>query len=237
MTEEWASLWYQCLSQNIDYSLYCRARAEDNTAKCDAFETRFQGVAELYDDFGELDGWPDPGLKSKQWQEWFKPRQQLFMLTASIVDSSAATGPFESHLRIDVPLLRDASSTTKLVGQLIADHYAQHMVLPMPEPKYSLHKKNGRLAHGLQQVRQSCVSAARSYRYDAETFAELPHARAVTEFVRNEIDTMGWSLDPAARKQLNELGTLSEQRMESFKAMLNRCRRDFKAFARNTMRV
>ena len=26
MTEEWVSFWYQCLSQNIDYSLYCDAR-------------------------------------------------------------------------------------------------------------------------------------------------------------------------------------------------------------------
>ena len=55
--------------------------------------------------------------------------------------------------------------------------------------------------------------------------------------MRHEIDNMGWNLDPKAREQLARDGTLSEQRLEGYKSMLNRCRRDFKAFAANTIRA
>lgn len=76
MTEEWVSHWYQCLTQNIDYSLYCDARDSGNEVQCAAYEARFDRVRDIYDDFGTLDGWPDAGMQSALWQEWFEPRRQ-----------------------------------------------------------------------------------------------------------------------------------------------------------------
>ncbi len=104
-------------------------------------------------------------------------------------------------------------------------------------PKYALNMVDGRHAHGIQQVRQACRSVVRSYRYDLETFDELRHVDEIAAFVRNEIDNMGWSLDPKARAELDSTGRLSEDRLRSFKAMLNKCRRDYRAFAANTIRA
>ena len=174
--------------------------------------------------------------RASDWKEWFEPRKHLFMASATLVLDAAAYTPLTGHVLIDVPLQRDAGSTTELVRALLANHYSRNKVEPPPPPKYSLHLRDGRLAHGYEKVRQACASAARSYRYDPQTFEERRHVDAITDFIHNEIDNMGWTLDPVARKELAEFGRLSEQRLDSFKAMLNRCRRDFQAFAKNTIR-
>lgn len=236
MNEEWVSFWYQCLVANIDYCGYCDARDAGNTDQYKSYERRFDRIAEIYEDFGTLDLWPDAGLKSEQWCAWFEPRRHLFMAGAKIVADTTAFLPSPNHLLIDVQLQKDANATTDLIRLLLDDHYKRHSVQAPTPPKYSLHLTGGRLAHGYEKVRQACVSAARSYRYDPVTFEELRHVDAIAAFVHHEIDNMGWKLDPIARKELIETGKLSVQRLDSFKAMLNRNRRDFQAFARNAIR-
>ncbi len=236
MTEEWVSFWYQCLAQNFDYSHYCTAKTTGDAETCQSLEARFECIAEIHQDFGAMDGWPDDGMKSRQWLEWFEPRQHLFMASATVITDPSAHGPRAGHLLLDIPLQANAASTTQLVSRLITGYYASHAPTAPVPPKYALHRNNDRLAHGFEKVRQACLSAARSYRYDPATFEERRHVDAIADFIHNEINNMGWSLDPIARKELIETGKLSEQRLESFKTMLNRCRRDFKAFARNTIR-
>jgi hypothetical protein len=206
------------------------------TRRSKAYEARFDRIAEIYQDFGELDGWHDDGLRGTRWQEWFEPRRHLFMASAAVISDPSSFVCRAGHLLLDIPLQADAASTVNLVGRLMTDYYANHEVVAQPPSKYALHLKNGRPAHGFEQVRQACVSAARSYRYDPVTFEERRHVDAIADFMRNEIDNLGWKLDPKARKELTETGTLSEQRLDTFKAMLNRCRRDFMAFSRNTVR-
>jgi hypothetical protein len=235
MTEEWVSFWYQCLSQNVDYSIYCNARAADDKVVCAKLEAQFDRIADIYKDFGELDGWHEAGLKSAQWNEWFQPRRHLFMVSAAVFNDAVGYAQ-PGHILINVPLLRDSAATVELVRTLLDDHYSRNEVASTPAPKYTLNMRGGRLAHGYEKVRQACASAARSYRYDPQTMEERRHVDAVADFIHHEIDNMGWKLDPAARKELMEFGRLSEQRLDSFKAMLNRCRRDFQAFSRNTVR-
>lgn len=236
MTEEWVSFWYQCLSQNMDYSAYCNAKTAGDTAQCKSFEAQFERIADIYQDFGELDGWSEDGMQSKQWKEWFEPRRHLFMASATVITDPSAHVPRAGHLLLDVPLQNDANSTAKLVSRLMADYYAQHSVTVPTPPKYSLHLINGRPAYGYQQVRQACTAVARTYSYEPETSDALHHLDALTEFLRHEIDNMGWTLDPKARKLLMEKSWISEDRLESFKTRFNRCRKDFRAFARNTIR-
>jgi hypothetical protein len=236
MTEEWASFWYQCLVANIDYCVYCDARDENDTERYKPFELRFHGIAEIYEDFGTLDLWPESGLESALWREWFPPRRHLFMAAAGSVTDVSTYVHSRNNLLIDVQLQRDAHSTMELIRPILDEYYRRNFVPPPTPPKYSLHLKNGRLAHGYEKVRQACASAVRSYRYDPVTFEELRHVDAIAAFIRHEIDNIGWKLDPIARKELMETGRLSEQRIDSFKAMLNRSRRDFQAFARNTIR-
>lgn len=237
MNEEWVSLWYQCLTQNIDYSLYCQARDNDNAAKCAELEAKFDKIAAIYEDFGTLDGWPEAGMQSELWREWFEPRRHLFMSVPRVVFDLQRYEARPGYVLVDVPVQSDAKATAELVTSLIERQRASGAVLAAPMPKYTLREVGGKVAHGLQQVRQACRSVARSYRYDPDTFEELRHVDAVAAFVRHEIDNMGWTLDPKARAELDSTGRLSEQRLESFRAMLNKCRRDFRAFAANTIRA
>jgi hypothetical protein len=140
----------------------------------------------------------------------------------------------EGFVLLEVPLQQDPKATTAIVSEFLGRYYDGDEILTAPKPKYVL---SGRPGNGIEKVRKACRSVARSYRYDLETFEELGHRDAVTAFVRHEIDNMGWTLDPRARQQLAEEGTLSEERLESFKTMLNRSRREFKEFAANTIRA
>jgi len=237
MTEEWVSLWYQCLTQNIDYSLYCQARDNGNAAKCAELEAKFDKIAAIYEDFGTLDGWPEAGMQSELWREWFEPRRHLFMSAPRVVTDIRRYEARPGYVLLEVPVQDDAKVTAELVAALIERHQASGEVLTAPLPKYTLRKVGGKIAHGLQRVRQACRSVARSYRYDLETFEELRHVDAVAAFVRHEIDNMGWKLDPKARAELDSTGRLPVQRLDSYKAMLNKCRRDFRAFAANTIRA
>lgn len=235
MTEEWVSLWYQCLSGNIDYGLYCNARDSGNTATCKAMEARFDRLAEIYEDFGAMDGWSDDPLQEQRWKQWFEPRKHLFISEPTHVVDPGQHRVESGHLLLDIPLDADVRRTSESVNNFLLAHYERQPLMLAPRPKYALHLANGRLGFGLKPVKQACISAARSYRYDNE-FEERRFVDAVTEFVRHELDNMGWTLDPKARKKLMEEGTLSEERLDSFKAMLTRCRRDFMALSRNTIR-
>ena len=237
MNEEWVSLWYQCLSQNMDYSAYCAARDARHTATCVDLESRFEKIADIYADFGTLDGWPDAGMQSEQWREWFEPRRHLFISTARVVDDVHSYKPRPGYILIELPISGDTKGIASELSALVEQQRALGNAAAATPTKYSLREVNGKVANGIQQVRQACRSVARSYRYDLETFEELSHHQAVAAFVRHEIGNMGWTLDPVAREQLDTHGTLSEQRLESFKAMLNKCRRDFRAFAANTIRT
>lgn len=237
MTEEWASLWYQCLTQNIDYSLYCNARDSGNEAQCVAYEARFDKVRDIYDDFGTLDGWPDAGLQSALWREWFEPRRHLFLVEPRTIADPASYTARAGYALVEVPLHADVGVTRAAVAAYVDAQYAKPDLVHASAPKYVLREAGARPAHGIQQVRQACRSVVRSYRYDPETFEELRHREAVAAFIRAEIDNMGWTLDPKARDELAATGKLSEQRLESFRVMLDRCRRDFKAFAANTIRA
>jgi len=237
VTEEWVSLWYQCLTQNIDYSLYCQARDTGDAAKCTELEAKFDKIADIYKDFGSLDGWPEAGMQSELWRDWFEPRRHLFMSVPRIVSDLQRYEARPGYVLVDVPVQSDTRATAGLVAALIERQRASGGMQPAPSPKYMLREVNGKIAHGFQQVRQACISVARSYRYDPETFEDLRHVEAVAAFVRHEIDNMGWSIDPHAREELERTGRLSEQRLESYKTRLNRCRRDFKAFAANTIRA
>jgi hypothetical protein len=214
MTEEWVSLWYQCLSQNIDYSIYCDARDAGDLVRCRQYEAKFDKIGDIYADFGTLDGWPEDGMASQLWVEWFEPRKHLFIDVARLVTDARQYVAHPGFALLEVPLQPDADATAAIVSEFLARQYASGKVVPAPRPKYALNAKGSRPANGIEQVRKACRSVTRSYRYDPITFEERRYRVAVTEFVRNEVDYMGWAIDPKAREQLAKEGTLSEERFE-----------------------
>lgn len=235
MTEEWVSLWVQCLKGNLDYAEYCEARKAGDQLKSAELEGQFEKIAGIYEDFGSIDHWPEDGMQSKTWRDWFRARRHLFLIETSLVTDPDQYALREGYILLEVPLQADVRATLEAVADKIEGW--RELEGTLAAPKYALNLVDRRPAHGIQQVRQACRSVARSYRYDPETFEELRHVDAIAAFVRHEIDNMGWTLDPQARDELDRTGRLSEQRLESFKVMLNRCRRDYRAFAANTIRA
>jgi hypothetical protein len=233
VTEEWVSLWYQCLSQNIDYSLYCNARESGDAAKCREYEARFDKVAEIYDDFGTMDAWPEEGIQCPYWKKWFEARKHLFMDAARHVTDPAQYVVREGFVLLEIPMQVDAKSTGTIVDTFLTRHFENNDVVPAPKAKYKLYENSAR---SIQRVRQACRSVVRSYLYDLDTADELKRKDAIKQFVRHEIDNMEWSIDPRTRKELMKSGTLPDDRYESYRVMLNKCRRDFRAYAANTIR-
>ena len=237
MTEEWASLWYQCLSMNIDYSDYCTARTSGNLSQCKLYEQQFDKISEIYEDFGTMGAWPTSGINSREWAEWFEPRKHLFLTSSRIIVDAANYVPNDGYVLIEVPVSARVKSTIDVIEHVLTDYYKDHPPSITPKVKYKLKERDGKPAHGIQQVRQACRSVSRTYMYDPVTYEYRTQKKSFTEFIRYELDNMGWTLDRNARIDLIEHGVLSDQRFDSFKAMLNKCHRDFKAFARNTIRA
>lgn len=236
MNEEWVSFWYQCLSENSDYSSYCSAREQGNSARCLELERRFDCVAEIYADFGPLDGWPDGGITSQRWKSWFLPRKHLFMPDVrELVDLDTST-PTRGELVLAIPLQSSVDGTVDAVRQYLDSLYRERVVVPPAPPKYQLRMSGIRVAHGFEQVRQAVLTSLRSYAFHPETMEYVSIKECTIEFLRHELDNLGWTLDPVARQELMEHGQISEDRYEGFKVRINKCRRDFKAFASNVMR-
>lgn len=239
MTEEWVSLWYQCLARNEDYIEYCDARREKNRPRCKQFERKFEHIADIFDDFDDVSDGFDGGMNGEIWKDWFEPRRHLFLSEAGQVEDSSAYVVTEGHLLLDVPLSKDEATAQKRVKRYLAKYYAANKVVPAAVPKYRLHMNGSRVAHGLKQVRQACIVGQNTYLYPldfTDDRYDLPYKEVVGSFFKHEIDNLGWTLDPRARAQLNKTGLLPESRFDSFKVRLNKSKREFKGFASNVIR-
>lgn len=236
MTEEWVSFWYQALSQNLDYSAYCLARQDGDSEKCKGIEAQFPKVAEIYDDFGAMDGWHDAGLSGDLWKGWFEPRRHLFLATPKEISEPQLYQHNDSNVLLDIPLQASLEATAESVRRFLVHFYQTHRIDPTPPPKYQLHQIAGHVAHGYEKVRQACLMSTKCYSYDLDTFESLSVEKGLVQFLRNEIEELGWTLDPASLKVLRDTGHIDIDRFESFKVRLNRCRREFAAMARNTIR-
>lgn len=235
MTEEWALLWYQCVYANQDYARYVQlayyGESEGPLSQWDHIE----GIDDLYEDFGPLDDGPNVDLNSPYWKEWFESRKHLFLPSIENIDSMAAFILKPNHVALSVPLQATAQDTVKIVEGYINWYYKNKIINSAQSPKYQLHLKNGRVAHGYQQVRQAVITATRDP--DFNWSDKKPTVKENTiKFLQRELDNLGWTLDPKAREDLIIKGVMSDERFESFKVRINRCRREFRAFSRNAVR-
>ena len=235
MTEEWALLWYQCLYANQDYARYVQL------AYCGEVEgplsqwNHIEGIDDLYEDFGPLDDGPNVDLNSPYWKEWFESRKHFFLPSIENIDGMADFIFKPNHIALSIPLQATARDTIKIVEVYINRYYKNLIINSAQGPKYQLYKKNGRVAHGYQQVRQAVITATRDP--DFSWSNKNPTVKEnMIKFLQRELDNLGWTLDPKAREDLMIRGVMNEERFESFKARINRCRREFIALSRNAVR-
>lgn len=236
MTEEWVLFWYQCLSENLDYSEYCSAMRDGDFARSQKLESRFPLLPELYGDFGGLFGWPEKGVQGGDWKEWFEPKRHLFLQSVEEVAAGAVPTLVEGHVLLRVPLQVSAEATSALVHDYLNRKYSLESPASAPISKYRLHTRGNRIACGYQQVRQAVHTSTVSYAIDPVTFDYLPIRQVIVNFLRGELDNMGWSISVECRKRLLDHGTLDEDTFENFKVRINKCRRDFMALSQNVIR-
>lgn len=235
MTEEWALLWYQCLYTNQDYDRYVQLEHYGEVEGPPSQWDHIEGIDVLYEDFGPLDDGPNVDLKSQYWKEWFVPRKHLFLPVVENIENIKMFEHKPNHIALNVPLQSTAQETANIVEEYLDGLYRNQTVIPAQGPKYRLHLKNGRVAHGYQQVRQAVITATRDPEF---TWSEKqPTVKEnMIRFLQREINNLGWTLDPKARDDLMLRGVMNDDRFESFKVRINRCRRDFRAFSRNAVR-
>lgn len=238
MTEEWVLFWVHCLAHNFDYSCYCSARHAADEALCREYEARFSRIADIYDDFGDVDIWPPKGLDDPRWKDWFSKHKHLFMpniqqLAPPINVSMLETG----NVVLSIPLQPTLDATLDAVRDHLLGVYRTRATPVVTEPKYKLNRKsNGNVAVGYEQVRQAVHMSKGTYMYGADGEQELGVHETMIEFLKHEVDALGWTLDPRARDRLMKEDYLSPTSFENFKARINKLRRDMKALAQNTIR-
>lgn len=245
MTEEWVSLWYQCLSANMDYAFYCTARTENNEEESKEYEDKFEHIANIYRDFGELDQWPETGIDSDDWREWFEPRRHLFMSEVKSVMSASDYQQAQGHILLDISISHDRAKTDECISKFLDAYYDKQVINSAPEPIYALHLNGkGKVACGLKRVKNACIVQAQCYfipKDDNYPDWNLTYRDTLAEFLTDKLEQLDWVFDTKAKTnteaitQFKATGKLTDAHFEKFKRQVNRSRVDFKAFAGNVL--
>jgi hypothetical protein len=142
MTEEWVILWYQCLSENYDYSKYADARMADDVNVCRNYEQQFPLIDDIFTDFGKLDSLYDCDATPDTWwwTEWFEPRRHLFMPNVVVVPDGQICTTVDRVL-LSVPLTGTMEETIAAATSRITAAFAQNSVAGTAPPKYRLREE------------------------------------------------------------------------------------------------
>lgn len=237
MTEEWVMLWYQCLSENYDYSLYADAKVRGEVEVCKEYELKFEKIAEIYEDFGRLISLDYLDKSSLIWREWFEPRKQLFMPDVRVVKPDELSLK-DGEVLLSVPLQVTEAETIAAITLEIKRLYAVHGTARAAPPKYKLHKIRGSVAHGYEQVKQAVVTSVGKFSDDLDPRRLQPGftmREAMSGFLQRHAHELGWGIDPDVQRNLMRGGTLDEDSYENLKPRINRSRREFRKLSRNVI--
>lgn len=235
ITEEWVLFWYQCLSENLTYTRYCSATETGDEKTCGQLEKAFPLLPELFKDFGAPLGWPRGGVDGTDWKDWFTPRRHLFLQEVEQVGADTTEAPLEGYVTLRIPLQSSAEATSALVREHLHRLYASTAPKPASLPKYRLNMRGRRIACGYEQVRQAVHTSTVSYVFDQD-YEYVNLRRAISNFVRGELDSLGWQMGVKERAELMKPGgCLDDDAYERFRARVDKCRRDFVALSQNAL--
>lgn len=238
MTEEWVLLWYQCLYRNFDYEKHCQlSDGLDDIDLPNWNQARYEQLDELYKDFGTLNETVNVDINGEAWKQWFEPRRHLFIPLIKSIDVFSNAVAREGCITLEIPLHLHLQDTQKLVMDYLEKYYENNQFIKFEPPKYKLHTVKGRVAHGYEQVRQAVITS-KEYSDEGDLLKSIaPTVKGnMIKFLQREIDNLGWTLDPKAKDDLMNKGLMDQERLEVFKARINRCRREFLALSKNASR-
>lgn len=70
--------WLTLFRRNPDFELFCEAQRKQDFAACTELEGKFERVAELYDDWGDIHMLPTMHEGSDEWRSWYAGKRHLF---------------------------------------------------------------------------------------------------------------------------------------------------------------
>ena len=125
MTVGLLAKWLYVMNENCDYRDYCVAVTESNSAKCEELEAKFEKLASLYADWGDIQ-YVNADPESDSFKQWLRPRESLFFRNAEIkaIAKPECYVSRPGHLLLDVPLLDTKTKTIEALHEYIDKVYA-----------------------------------------------------------------------------------------------------------------
>ncbi|WP_183722479.1 hypothetical protein [Paraburkholderia sp. WP4_3_2] len=231
---DWLWWWYRYFKENADYKAYCEARRNGDTAICSMLESRFERIAELYEDWGDIHLGKRLYKNESSWREWLFDRRHLFFINEPAVKTLSRSADVErGAIAIQIPAAVSKNDLLRVVTEFIEQNYAD--LRTTPKPKYELYAPEGRIdQRTFQTVKKSFyVHAA------AQQHVWFPDSNAGTalEVMALELKTQlgfDWELEADQEERLRN-GKLSMLELDSFKKQIARYKAQFDGYVANTI--
>ncbi|WP_423379870.1 hypothetical protein [Burkholderia sp. LMG 32019] len=231
---DWLWWWHRYFKENADYKAYCEARRDEDRETCAELESRFERIAELYEDWGDIHTGKRLHKNESSWREWLYERRHLFFVEVPTVKMLSALADVEhGAIAIQIPATVSKEALLQALTEFVERDYVDLRVAP--RPKYELYAPGGRIDQStFQTVKKSFyVHTA------AQQHVWFPPSNAGTalEVMALELKSQlgfNWELEPDQEERLRN-GTLSMLELEAFKRQVGRYKAQFDAYVANTI--
>lgn len=231
---DWLWWWYRYFKENGDYKAYCEARRDGDSEICSDLEGRFDRIAELYKDWGDIHSGKRLYKNESSWREWLYERRHLFLIEVPPIRTLVTLSEVPRNgIAIQIPNTVSKDELLQLLAEFIERDYAE--LGDTLKPKYQLYAPEGRIDQStFQSVKKAFYvnSAAQQHVWFPTT-----NAGTALEVMALELKSQlgfGWELEPDQEERLRN-GTLSMLELDSFKKQVARYKAQFDAYVANTI--
>jgi hypothetical protein len=242
--------WMRYLVLNKEFFTYCRAKRSHNEGRCEALETKFELLPDLYADFGDI--YAAEIFKDKdKWLAWLDTRRHLFMERRPVVRLVADQLEYKrkpASLLVEIPLCEKKADSMAAVKRFL-DFYYDGEPGQTPEevrksrPGFSeLRPPKYRLCSGAKNLSAASIGTLRKARYVEEVRRRrwmageaASHTDLVLAIKQDAKNPFGWTLSEQDKKDVDK-GVFKKALYGSSEiTTVKRALKDYSAYVRNTI--
>jgi hypothetical protein len=236
---EWVRWWWMYFKENTHYQAYCRARRVGDTFTCAQLEATFMKIAELYEDWGDIDQINKYGMGNWAWKAWFDDHRDLFLEREPEV--TLVTPPISQiavgNLLVQIPKGLTKQAILQLLVNFVEQTYpVAEAGVSFPPPKYQLYSPKGKLDKSTlgavskaYWVNDSVNPSYREPRSLAETALHIIDNEADFGFDRKK-----WKLGEIDRYRPRD-NTFPMTALDPFRTQVIRLKKHYAAYVENTI--
>jgi hypothetical protein len=241
--------WMAFLGCHKGYIFYCRAKREGHEERCRSLEAKFERLADLYADFGDI--FEENVLKDKKaFSFWLGRRRSLFHDRRSVclVPNPAEHTRQPATLVLEVPLYKDRADVLAGVKGFLDRYYDGNIFekrsgvrQPRPAleevraPKYTLSTGPDSLTAATTKALRKAVYVAGLRRQNAIAGTKLSLTDMVMTIKRDAKNPFGWSLTEQDERDIVNGVFRKSLFGGSEVTLVRRALKDFDAYVRNTI--